>query len=348
MISTSYAIFEAAATGIIDARQTMDIGTVLSKEPREVLAVVVLYKQALGDSKTLISMDRAFAAHPELLPVYRVLLWDNSPIAIKNPALTFPFEYVHCCTNAGCGAFNYAMELAESVAIPWLLLLDQDTSFPAGFLSKMAQYGRQIERTPRIAAVVPLHRCRGQQISPKRLASFYRLLPLPDAFHGEYKHQMVVCDSATLMRVSALRDVGGYDEDLFWLDFSDIWVFAAMHRNHRSVYIASDLKLEHSLSMMDYDNDMSPERYRNFLAAEGTFFSLSGSFVDNASLTVRLMARTMKQYVRYKNKKFARMTWTAFCRRLLLSRARRMESWKQELHQRNLPSSSEEPSRAPA
>ncbi len=135
----------------------------------------------------------------------------------------------------------------------------------------------------------------------------------------------------SLMRVSALREAGGYDEGLFWLDFSDIYVFAAFYRNGRFVYIASDLQLEHSLSITDYGNQLTPERYSNFLAAEGAFLVLYGSRRDNVALTVRLLARAAKQYLRHQDKAFAKMSWKAFLDRVLLAKATRMERWEKEL-----------------
>jgi hypothetical protein len=299
-----------------------------------VLAVIVLYKRSVERSQTLTSLGEALGRHPELLQCLRVLLWDNSPTP-TTPILAFPFDYVHSGKNVGtAGAFNHAMEFAETMSIPWLLLLDQDTTIPEDFVAKMVDYSHRFADTPEVAAVVPLLWCRGQLISPKRLRSLYRISPVPPACYGTYKEQVVVCDSATLMRTAALREAGGYDEELFWLDFSDIYVFAVLHHNGRSIYIASDLQLQHSLSMMDYDSDMTPARYGNFLAAEGTFFFLRRSPLDNVALTVRLLARGMKQYLRYKNKTFARMTWTAFCRRVLVGKAQRMKNWEEQLGRR--------------
>jgi hypothetical protein len=299
-----------------------------------VLAVIVLYKQSVERSQTLMSLGEAFGRHPELANFLRVLLWDNSPTP-TTPSLAFPFDYFHSRKNVGtAGAFNRAMELAETMAIPWLLLLDQDTIFPEQFVTRMVEYSDRFADDPEVAAVVPLLWCRGQMISPKRLGSFYRILPVPPACYGTYKEQVVVCDSATLMRTTALREAGGYDEELFWLDFSDIYVFDALHRNRRYIYIASDLQLQHSLSIMDYDNDMTPERYANFLAAEGAFLLLCRSPLDNVALTVRLLARAVKQYLRYKNKAFARMTWTAFCCRVLVAKTQRMKNWEKELRRR--------------
>jgi Glycosyl transferase family 2 len=296
-----------------------------------VLAIIVLYKRSVDQAQTLVSLGVALGRHPELLPCLRVLLWDNSPMPTA-PTLAFPFDYVHSGKNVGtAGAFNRAMEFAETRSIPWLLLLDQDTTIPEDFLAKVVDYSYRFADSPEVAAVVPLLWCRGQLISPKRFRSLYRISPVPPACYGTYKEQLVVCDSATLMRTAALREAGGYDEKLFWLDFSDIYVFDNLRRNKRSIYIASDLQLQHSLSVMDYDRDMTPERYGNFLAAEGTFFFLRRSPLDNVALTIRLLARGTKQYLRYKNKTFAKMTWTAFCRTVLVSKAQRMKTWEKVL-----------------
>ena len=225
-----------------------------------VLAVIVLYKRSVGQSQTLISLSEALGRHPELLRCLRVLLWDNSPMP-TTPSLGFPFEYVHSGKNVGtAGAFNRAMEFAETMSIPWLLLLDQDTIFPEDFVAKMVDYSDRFADTPEVAAVVPLLWCRGQLISPKRLRSLYRISPVPPARYGTYKEQVVVCDSGTLMRTAALREVEPTMKNCFGSTSRRPNVFDALHRNGRSIYIASDLQLQHSLSIMDYDSDMTPER----------------------------------------------------------------------------------------
>jgi hypothetical protein len=299
----------------------------------KVLAVVALFNRSPEQSQTLISLEAAFRSHPDTLQRFGVLLWDNSPAPLTNPKLAFPFDYFHSSKNVGtAGAFNGAMERAERMSIPWLLLLDQDTTLPDDFLSKIAAYSERFADDPSVATVFPLLRCRGRLISPNYLASFYRVSPVPPAAYGtHYKEQIFACDSATLMRVSALREAGGYDERLFWLDFSDIYVYAAFHRNRRSVYVASDLQLEHSLSTVDYDNDMTPQRYRNFLAAEGAFLFLYGNRWDNLALTARLPARAAKQYLRLKDKIFAKLSWRAFQDRVKLSRLQCMQAWEKEL-----------------
>jgi hypothetical protein len=301
-----------------------------------VMAVIVLYKRSLEQSQTLVALSGVLGRNPGLLETFRILVWDNSPTALASSSLGFPFDYIHSTRNVGnAGAFNRAMELAEAKKIPWLLLLDQDTTLPEDFLPKMAKYSDRFLDDPEVAVVMPLLWCRGKLISPKRLAGLYRILPMPQSYYGTYyREPMIACDSAALMRVEALREAGGYDEDLLWLDFSDIYVFNQLRRNRRSAYIASDLELQHSLAIMDYDNDMTPKRYRNFLAAEGVFFEKNKSRLDNLALTLVLVARATKQYLRYIDKTFAKMTWITFFRRILVTKERRMRAWEEDLRQR--------------
>ena len=159
---------------------------------------------------------------------------------------------------------------------------------------------------------------------------------IPTSFSGLCKDKAYAVNSATLMRVSALREVGGYSEE-FWLDLSDVYVFQALHRQGRFMYIAGDLRLDHSIASMDFNKEMSPERYRNFLAAESAFIDLYLSPVERLGQLLRLLLRTGRQYRRYQNKIFFRITWEYFLQRLLRTRAGRLESWRQQLRKRDIP-----------
>ncbi len=137
----------------------------------------------------------------------------------------------------------------------------------------MIGYSEQFRETAEIAAVVPFIFSHGALVSPRRLLRFNRVRQIPLTFSGLCKEKAYAVNSATLMRVSALREVGGYSEE-FWLDLSDVYVFQAIHAKGRYMYVAGDLRVEHSIASMDFDKEMSPERYRNFLAAESAYIDL--------------------------------------------------------------------------
>jgi GT2 family glycosyltransferase len=228
------------------------------------------------------------------------------------------------------------MEVAESRGCPWLLLLDQDTTVSAEFLRAMVGYSEQFRDTTEVAAVVPFIFSHGTLVSPRLLLSFNRVRQIPVTFSGLCKDNAYAVNSATLLRVSALREVGGYSEE-FWLDLSDVYVFQALYRKGRYMYIAGDLRVEHSIASMDFDKEMSPERYRNFLAAESAYIDLFLSPLERSAQLLRLLVRTIRQYRRYKNKVFSRIAWEYFLQRLFLTRAGRLERWRAQLRKRDIP-----------
>jgi len=303
----------------------------------QILAVVVLYKRLPQDSQTIQSLIQVFESNPRLSAPVRVLLWDNSPTPATDVSLPFAFELGHAGRNVGTsGAYNYAMELAGSLGCPWLLLLDQDTTVTEQFLQGMIGYGEKFRETPEIAAVVPFIFSHGTLVSPRRLLSFNRVRQIPVTFRGLCRDKAYAVNSATLMRVNALREVGGYSDE-FWLDLSDVYVFQAFHRQGKSMYIAGDLLVEHSIASMDFDKEMSSERYRNFLAAESAYVDLFLSPLERASQLLRLFVRTVRQYRRYENKTFSRIALEYFLQRLFLTRAGRLQRWRQQLRKRDIP-----------
>jgi GT2 family glycosyltransferase len=303
----------------------------------ELLAVVVLYKRSPQQSQTIQSLIQVFRRNPALNAPVGVLLWDNSPAPLRVAGLPFSFDLRSAGRNVGTsGAYNYAMEFAESLRCPWLLLLDQDTTVSEDFLLRMVGYSEKFRDAPEIATVVPFIFSHGVLVSPRRLRSFNRVQQIPVTFSGLCKDKAYAVNSATLMRVTALREVGGYSDE-FWLDLSDVYVFQALHRQGKYMYIAGDLRLEHSIASMDFDKEMSPERYRNFMAAESAYIDLYLSPLERSAQLLRLLVRTVRQYRRYKNKIFSRITWEYFLQRLFRRRAGRLERWREQLGKRDIP-----------
>ena len=228
------------------------------------------------------------------------------------------------------------MEFAESVGAPWLLLFDQDTTVSQEFLPRMLEYSQRFQDNLEIATVVPFICSHGTLVSPGGWADSIRTSKFLPPFAGIYKHKAYGVNSATLMRVAALREIGGYSEE-FWLDLSDVYAFQAMYRKGRYMFIAGDLHLQHSIAALDFDKEITPQRYRNFLAAESAYVDLYSSPLEQVCHLLRLLARTVRQYQRYQNKTFAKICWEYFCRRLFHNRMERILGWRKQLAQRDIP-----------
>ena len=303
----------------------------------QIVIVVVLYKRSPSQSQTINSLAAVFERNPELLGFFRIFIWDNTPNVSGQPVIPFPADYRHGSRNLGtAGAYNQALEFAESLGSSWLLLFDQDTAVSEDFLPRMLDYSKSLEDVTEVGSVAGFVYSHGALVSPRRLARFNQVRPIPRTVQGVYRRLAYAVNSATLMRVSALREIGGYSDE-FWLDLSDVYVFQAMYRRGRYIYLAGDLEVQHSIASQDFDNEMSPERYRNFLAAESAFIDLYLSPLERIAQLLRLFVRTVRQYRRYENKIFSRITWDYFCRRIFQSRATRILDWRKQLARRDLP-----------
>jgi GT2 family glycosyltransferase len=297
----------------------------------EILAIVVRYKTPLEQSQTLTSLAEAFASDPDLLKGYGVLLWDNSPERLDDPQLNFPFQYGSLDQNLGVsGAYNHASSYAESIGCPWLLLLDQDTTVTADYLDRMLVHVQEVGSDQTIATIVPFVRSHDTLVSPRKFGRMIRNHQIRRSVSGIYLQDAYAVNSGTVMRVSALQAVGGYSEE-FWLDLSDAYIFQALYRHGKRMYIAGDIELAHSVASMDFDRHMTPERYRSFLAAENLYLALYRSRPVNLAQTIWLMARAGRQYRRYKNKEFARITLTFLWQRIFWLKSSCVKEWKKIL-----------------
>ena len=301
-----------------------------------ILAVVVRYKSPLEESQTIKGLAGMFVSDPNLLNAISVLVWDNSPAPVQNPQLSFPFTYRHSAENVGVsGAYNRAMEIAETLGCKWLLLLDQDTTLPENFLARMLELSAQLQDRTEIAAIAPFLVDGERTISPGQLL-FNRVKLLKPPFEGVHAGRMYAANSGTIMRVSALRQIGGFDEN-FWLDLSDIVAFHRLHQQGKRLYIAGDLQLPHKVTLNDYDGSMSPQRYMNFVTAEGAYWDTYRNLPENLLQTMRLCARAVRQLMRYKNKAYSKITFAYFLNRLFRSKANRLRGWMEQARRRDLP-----------
>jgi GT2 family glycosyltransferase len=292
------------------------------------LLVVVLYRTeattSLRESQTLRCLESAWATRPDLTEKFQLLLWDNSPESTKE-RLRVEFQYHHAAVNDGVsGAYNGALDVCTRNGYEWMLLLDDDTEVSADYLSGMLQYRQECNEKERIAAIAPLLHDNAFPLSPQQVLK-HRCIPVEAGSSRILEEECFAANSGMMMRTAALVEIGGYSLD-FWLDYSDIYVFHQIYAAGKRLYLAADLRLQHSMTMLDYDGRMTPARYTNFLYAEQAFCDLYKSTAQSRVQLLRLLARVFRQR-RYRNKAFSRMTWSFLLYRLVTSKEKRLEQW---------------------
>jgi glycosyltransferase involved in cell wall biosynthesis len=305
-----------------------------SAERLKVMAVIVLYRMAASDSPAFRSVMAARDSLGKGLGEVRVLLWDNSPAAGTREDLPQGVAYFADESNSGLAtAYNRALEWAELHGAEWLLTLDQDTAVPKDFFVRMTAAARASTQYSGIGAIVPQIAAGGRQLSP----NWFQFGAIPRWYRSGYVgvpgEPVFAFNSGAMLRVDALKQVGGYDPR-FWLDDSDAMIFSKLHQHGKRVYVAGDIQVEHEFSMKDMQRRMNATRYQNALFAETAFWDLRMNRMAGWERTLRLMVRMVKHWLRGDSADLRRITWKALMRRLFMSRRRRIEEWMEATEER--------------
>jgi rhamnosyltransferase len=217
----------------------------------ETLVILVIYRCVPEKSTTWSSLVREAARVEATIHVF---VYDNSPEPQHfSPSPFIRMEYKHNPDNPGVSkAYNEGCAVARGKAKKWLLLLDQDTSFPTGWL---AAYFHNTVEEPLSLIRAPILSSGSFIISPF-LYWLTKGVPSRRVEPGVYSlHRYFAVNSGLLIDRNVFESVGGYDEAIP-LDFSD---FAFMNKLKKDKYRLNVIELQgqhrlSSISKMDESN----------------------------------------------------------------------------------------------
>lgn len=269
------------------------------KDAKRILAVVVLYKMTFGQSRGLASLLKAFAEDDASAKAIELMVCDNTPYEQPAPA-SFNGHFYRDITNPGLAHwYNMALENATNGGSQWILLLDQDTEITPEYLAEVvAQTGRLKERRE-IVALCPKLMQNEVVCSPLTPPTYRHPLPFDKNFTGVAPSTLHVFNSGSVLRASALREIGGFP-GAFPLDYLDHATFAALQsRGGRLFVLQSTLEHELSSSNVRRTDAAAIERHRSTLLAERQFYKLNGSTKDRIYRRVRLLRGAMGVLIRH-------------------------------------------------
>lgn len=292
-----------------------------------ILAVVVLYGQSVNESSCFASLQTALRLAPSHMDC-AVLVYDNTPRTEAPAAIASDTVcYQHATENSGLyGAYQAAFGMARSEQRDWLLTLDQDTVLPPDFFARLEPALDAALKNDRIGAIVP-HLVEGERRLSPAYAGLGRARHLPSGFNGIPAGEVRAFNSAALLRVRALEDLGGFDAR-FWLDYLDCWLHHQLYMRAWKVYVVGDLEITHHLSLLNYGERMSAERYANFLDAEGAYVDLYCAGWERALYAAQLTVRALNQKRRGEDPQIQRHTRASIASRLRESREERLRRWR--------------------
>jgi GT2 family glycosyltransferase len=271
-------------------------------------AVIVLYRERCTDSRAICSLQNMLRSNPEFVGRLHIYIHDNSPSPFPIPADLFSgsFECHQPRQNQGLAtAYNAGLAVAESRNIPWLLLLDSDTTITLAFIEESIKVAGQCMNDSNIGALVP-HVIEGGRIHSPRVLHGLRRKPVSLSTSGIARSELIALNSGTVVKTNVVRELGDFNKD-FWLDYLDYWLFRALQRRAYRIFVLP-AAIEHSLSFADPEARMSVGRFRNMLAAEHYFTARFGSTRERIRLRLVLLKRALLLAVRDRSLPLAQLT----------------------------------------
>lgn len=168
--------------------------------------------------------------------------------------------YISDIHNSGVShAYNIGWELAQKMQKQWVLLLDQDTSFPIDSIKK---YREQIELGRLLCA--PLLVLNNGFFSSPCNYKWGIGRPTKNIQTGLLDlHNKSILNSGLLINLDIFQKIGGYNENIP-LDFSDHEWFERVRLHYKTIYIM-DLICKHNLSVIETDVTKVLNRFKYYL-----------------------------------------------------------------------------------
>ena len=256
----------------------------------DILFVLVLYKTKLERSLTYNALKRSLAATEFGIDM---LVYDNSPANDGGDIVNDPkikVNYIIDKANGGVSkAYNTGAELAVKMNKKWMMLLDQDTNFPAETITK---YLEAIEKYPGEKLFAPMMMVNKQTIVSPCHFKFMRGFSVSSVTPGiNSLKEYSVINCGICIDTVAFNANNGYNE-LIRLDFSDHDFIRRFRKVVGDRFIVIDLKVNHELSTTSKTSlDADLVRFDYYLEGAKYF---SSSFSDSLFLNINALLRSLK------------------------------------------------------
>lgn len=262
------------------------------------LTVVVVYERDLGEvqawpflcQRLIAAAGSEKTADDHGFVLDRVLVYDNSPRPRAQPDESLPgCIYVHDAGNGGtAAAYARACAIAQETGSDWLLLLDQDTELPTGFLDAA---GAVLAASPvRPSALVPWVFHGTRVVSPARVTDAGTIAPLQYQALPPTASALTAISSGSLLHASTLAACLPMPGNL-WLDYVDHWIFSQLRRQGLPVLVF-DASVQHDLSIATLAS-LNPHRLTSILNGEAAFLATLG-ITARLVYPFRLVARVLR------------------------------------------------------
>lgn len=266
----------------------------------DILYVLVIYGCAVEQS---IAFQTLIAPYAEAIS--NTFVYDNSSTLQMTKHKVA--AYIHDTGNSGISkAYNDACQYAKNHGYKWLLLMDQDTSFPP----KSLDFYKTAARSVYAEMVVPRHKVNdGRYMSPTpyRMKTSSLQTDAPTGLVEFSKCAPI--NSGIMLTVESFIKSGGY-EDKVWLDFSDICFIEKYKRHYRTFYVMPEVTCQQDFSGMETDPVKVYKRFCIYLeCARNTPKPTIG---DKLAMLITTLRPTLSRTVRERTLKYVKAHWNIY------------------------------------
>lgn len=267
-----------------------------------VVIVLVLYNTYLEDCLSYNTFCKSIS---KCSLNWNLIIYNNSSeITIQSKIAT---KIINASKNEKISkAYNFALNYALKNKAEWLLLLDQDTEIEDDYFVKLSHYfNSNNEVNNNVVAIIPFLSDNFKVISPHK-NSFFNCIRTEITKPGLQFDFITALNSLSMLKVDFINSIGGFSEE-FPLDMLDYWYYLKIFKNNKQIYLLDTL-IKHNLSIFDMEKNMSIDRYSTLLKSEKKFIN-ELNIISQFLYKFRLIYRTIKQFILYKNKRFSLITF---------------------------------------
>ena len=270
------------------------------------IAVLVLYNIDLSKSETFMSLNDAMQHVDGTLDL---VIYDNSPVSIEPDPLTserFNITYIHDPANPGVStAYNVAAEIGRKLGKEWLILFDQDTTFPDDILKT---YVNTISIHPGEKLFAPLMITGDNKaVSPCRF-SINKGFSTTNFSTGKRSldgHSLINC--GLCIKLEAFYKINGYDPE-FKLDYSDHDFVSRYKKNINSEVVVLNTRVKHMLSAKQLNSlESDQSRFIYFRDALRRYSMIHGGRLYS---NFNILLRGLKLSMMHRTANFLKLTFS--------------------------------------
>ncbi len=272
----------------------------------DILGVLVLYGRTAAESETFRSLLSCLHKARQAIDL---VIFDNSPVRAAPLGEAWPEEfrvrYVSDTSNPGISrAYNRGFRIARQLQKKWLLLLDQDTSFPdqtfPGYFEQMEGNRDSVLFAPKLVCDNRLYSPCGQLLN----INFHLRSVGPGVVPVKGKS---ILNSGMCISVNAFEEAGGFDERIP-LDFAD-HDFIRRYKRHFDRFVVVDVVCQHGFS------GRQPVDINTALTRFGYYCTGARNYVkgvqDTLSVFPIVLLRAIRLSLRHRSLKFLRLLFRA-------------------------------------